>query len=154
MLWGMHPRRSIRGFTLLELLVVIAIIGILSAVVLAILNSARIEGRDARRIADLKEVRNALELYYDDVKSYPAAIDDLVPNYLTALPGDPLGNASYYYDQLGGGSDYHVGANLEITDHEALDSDEDSLSDTINGADTADCGGGSISGRRCYDIGP
>ncbi len=54
-----------RGFTLIELLVVIAIIGILSSVVLASLNSARAKSRDARRIADLKQIATALELYYD-----------------------------------------------------------------------------------------
>ena len=60
-----------RGFTLIELLVVIAIIGILASIVLASLNIARMKGRDARRIADLKEMQNALELYYSDHNAYP-----------------------------------------------------------------------------------
>ncbi len=51
------------GFTLIELLVVVAIIGILTAVVIASLNAARARGRDARRIRDIQEVRNAIELY-------------------------------------------------------------------------------------------
>ena len=55
-----------RGFTLIELLVVIAIIGILASVVLASLNSARKKGRDARRVADIKQVQLALELYFRD----------------------------------------------------------------------------------------
>lgn len=54
---------SRKGFTLIELLVVIAIIGLLSAVVLASLNTARTKGIDSQRIANLVSVRNALELY-------------------------------------------------------------------------------------------
>ena len=51
------------GFTIVELLVVVAIIGILAAVIIASLNAARARGRDARRIRDIQEVRNAIELY-------------------------------------------------------------------------------------------
>ncbi len=61
------------GFTLIELLVVIAIIGMLSSVVLASLNGARSKARDARRIADLQQIRTALELYYSAHNTYPAA---------------------------------------------------------------------------------
>lgn len=64
-----------RGFTLIELLVVIAIIGVLSSVVLASLNSARLKARDARRVSDAQEVRKALELYYDDYGRYPSNVD-------------------------------------------------------------------------------
>lgn len=53
-----------KGFTLIELLVVIGIIGILSAVVLASLNTARTKGNDAAIQTDLGTVRTEAEIQY------------------------------------------------------------------------------------------
>ncbi|MDO8593695.1 MAG: type II secretion system protein [bacterium] len=58
--------RPLRGFTLIELLVVIAIIGILSAVVLASLNTARTKGNDAGVKANLSTVGTQAALYLSD----------------------------------------------------------------------------------------
>lgn len=53
-----------RGFTLIELLVVIAIIGVLSAVVLASLNTARSKGTDAAVKSNLVQIRTQAEIFY------------------------------------------------------------------------------------------
>lgn len=59
----MYKNRS-RGFTLIELLVVIAIIGILSAVVLASLNTAKNKGNDAAVQSNLSTIQTQAEIYY------------------------------------------------------------------------------------------
>ena len=61
-----------KGFTLVELLVVIAIIAILSTLSVVALNSARAKSRDARRQSDIKQIRTALDMYYDsNNQQYP-----------------------------------------------------------------------------------
>lgn len=67
----MYKNRS-QGFTLIELLVVIAIIGILSAVVLASLNTARTKGQDAAIKSNLESARVQAELFYGNGSTYDA----------------------------------------------------------------------------------
>ena len=58
------------GFTLIELLVVIAIISLLATLAITSLNNARKKSRDAKRLADMKQIQKALDLYYDENGSY------------------------------------------------------------------------------------
>jgi type II secretion system protein G len=102
-----------RGFTLIELLVVVAIIGMLSSVVLSSLNTARGNARDARRLADMKQIRTALELFHNEYGRYPdsteglpsggetigtgGAIDTALQPFINPVPKDPLHDGSTYY---------------------------------------------------------
>lgn len=78
-----------KGFTLIELLVVIAIIGLLASVVLLALNSARAKSRDARRVADVRQISSAMELYFNDNSIYPPVTASLVPTYMGSFPTAP-----------------------------------------------------------------
>ncbi|MBY0538812.1 type II secretion system GspH family protein [Patescibacteria group bacterium] len=102
----MHTRIE-RGFTLIELMVVISIIGLLSAGILSSLSTASQRSRDANRIADIKQIQNALELYAaDNGGRYPVVASSfvsqlnsaLVPKYIPTLSEDPIpARARYRY---------------------------------------------------------
>ncbi|MFA7422014.1 MAG: type II secretion system protein [Melioribacteraceae bacterium] len=65
-----------QGFTLIELLVVIAIIGLLSAIVMAALNSARDKAKNSSKNQLVVQYMNAAELYRDKYGGYPNPGDD------------------------------------------------------------------------------
>lgn len=54
------------GFTLIELLVVIAIIGLISSILTVSFSVARMRGRDARRMADIRQMNSAIQMYIQE----------------------------------------------------------------------------------------
>ncbi|MDO8523862.1 MAG: prepilin-type N-terminal cleavage/methylation domain-containing protein [bacterium] len=136
--------RTKRGFTLIELLVVIAIIGILSSIVLASLNTARLKSRDTRRVADVKQLQLALALYFDSNAMYPTTLAPLASLYIAVIPTDPVTRAPYLYSALGSGttcSSYHLGATLEDGTNQALLGDVDAAAGTPCTGSAADFAG-------------
>jgi prepilin-type N-terminal cleavage/methylation domain-containing protein len=59
------------GFTLIELLVVISIIALLSTIVLAVVQDARIKAKNTAKNSLALEYIKALELYRNDHNTYP-----------------------------------------------------------------------------------
>lgn len=157
-----------KGFTLVELLVVIAIIAVLASIVLVSLNTARVKGRDARRLADIKSIQNALELYYDSTSgTYPIALTGLASTYIPAVPKDPNGttywNTGNYFYARSSASDatsYHLGAVLEDASHTGYNTDADFDSSALgytggfDGGDAGDCNAGTAGTPKCYDVKP
>ena len=134
-----------KGFTLIEILVVVSIIGLLSSVFLVGLGGFRSRGRDARRLADLRQVQNALEIYYTKCQRYPAGVNCAAgdPATWSALqtaitqsglgvfqiandPQNPQNSArTYGYAISVDGQSYILGSTLENSGDPSLNDDSD-----------------------------
>ncbi|OGH95186.1 MAG: hypothetical protein A2538_03375 [Candidatus Magasanikbacteria bacterium RIFOXYD2_FULL_41_14] len=121
-----------KGFTLIELLIVVAIIGLLSTLAVVALGSARVKARDSKRLADLKQLQTALELFYTDNNEYPTGSGVLLGStaaaclnstvgwattgcdnpYMGLVPVDPK-DGNYTYTAASSSSSYTITATLE-----------------------------------------
>jgi len=156
--------RKEKGFTLVELLVVIAIIGVLATLVLLQLGTARGRARDTKRIADVAQIRSAVEQYFEDNNgTYPADIDDAtVGKYFSSgkVPTDPLTATKQYNYCVIGTNGYQVATELEQK-AAALNADSDftDASPCLPGAgpvgsNNETCSSSSITDNDCvYDVG-
>lgn len=130
-----------KGFTLVELLVVMSILGVLITLIAGGFRTAQTRGRDAQRKSDLKEIANALELFYSDYGKYPpesssfilacpynptigsgtscawgsGEVTDSKTIYFKMLPDDPNSSQTYIYRIVPGSDDqkYQLFARLE-----------------------------------------
>jgi type II secretion system protein G len=138
-----------QGFTLIELLIVVAIIGLLATMAIIGLTTANQRARDSKRVADVKAIVSALELYWNDNAGYPllnnAVVGDIdtwgelntaLTAYVNQLPTDPYAqdtpkSATYFYTYLmdtSTSNKYYVGARLETASQQSLSQDIDTAS--------------------------
>src|SRR5687767_307098 len=111
----MTRNKTIKGFTFIELLVVVTIIAILTTVAAVSYTSTTKRSRDAKRLADLEQIRSALELCRAENGAYPANITSGVicggETYLSPIPTDPKGDSYTYTYQSA--SRYQICTTLE-----------------------------------------
>lgn len=93
------------GFTLIELLVVIAIIALMVGLALPNFVGSRERARDSKRKQELRQMKTALRLYYNDYQGYPA--DSGGPLYNQIKGCGPSGAATCPYS--GCGVDFSAG---------------------------------------------
>jgi prepilin-type N-terminal cleavage/methylation domain-containing protein len=157
-----------KGFTLLELIIVMALLGILGMMGAAMYTTSIMKGRDAKRIADLKAIQAALEIYKEEYGTYPTTgnwllstsgsatwLTGLTSSYIKALPVDPKnsggsppntnGNYNYAYWSgnwcgLTAGSYYILATRMEDTNGTACKSPKSAvISDTVSWPESS-CG--------------
>lgn len=120
------------GFTLVELLISISIIAILSMILTISFSRAQKNGRDQRRIADLKAIQNAAEqmmmlsgTYPTSPNSYKSTSNAWKVNnqvVLEKFPTDPKYSSGATYAVSGvGATGYCVCADLELSKGNARD---------------------------------
>ena len=127
---NINMKRSNAGFTLLELLVVLAILAMLAGLVAPKVMQQFGKGKHDAAVAQIGNLKSALELYKLDAMNYPQSLDTLTKgvngnkSVLDKLPKDPWGNNYQYrfpgehgdYDIVSYGSDGQPGGEGEARD--------------------------------------
>ncbi|MEK7067823.1 MAG: prepilin-type N-terminal cleavage/methylation domain-containing protein [Patescibacteria group bacterium] len=96
------------GFTLIEVLVVIFILGILLTLTIASLANSRAATRDVIRLSDVRQAQSALELYFYNKNSFPAAANivlgsgdyDVFCDTVAGFQGAEEGCSTIYFKKL------------------------------------------------------
>jgi len=91
---NLTPMSLTEGFTLIELLAVVGIIGVLAAVILASLGSARDKGADAAIRSNLANARSQAEVFYNTNTASPNSYIGLCNQAVT------VGGAKTLFDSM------------------------------------------------------
>lgn len=168
-------RRKRAGMTLMELLIVVSLLLIIITAGFTNYITQVKRSRDARRKADLEQIRAALEMYRADNGQYVSAVawiritgsDALSTalqggNYISAVPVDPIDNASdnsdpctdetiyrYNYISVDSGQGYVLTAIMNIEE-----SSDNSPCDSLSNWSASWCGppGGFPCRDYCYGV--
>lgn len=106
----------------MELLVIIGAIILLISLVVVSSRTPRQRARDNKRVDNLKQIFQALQLYYTTSGSYPLNSNQLAPDFIPVLPTDPIAGSVYEYwtDGTNAPQKFILKATLERSDIPAL----------------------------------
>jgi len=108
------------GSARLLLVVISAVVALVVIVAIVIIDppAQRLRSLDSRRTDDLGSLQRGIELYWNEHKSLPAGLAELVrERELGPLPTDPETGASYEYEPVGE-STYRLCANFALDTRE------------------------------------
>ena len=124
----MATGRKRRGFTLLEMMIIVLIVAVLVSIIAMMTRKANQRAKEGTLLAGLKDLRDAVQLFQNDVGGFPATLDDITATdssgvsagadgagnirtpvfyegpYLRRIPKDPMTNSTTWaYDNASGG---------------------------------------------------
>lgn len=89
--------RSKKGFTLVELMVVVIILGILVAIAIPIYNNVTGDAQKKACAANERTLEGAVAMYQAaNGGEMPDNLDELVPDFIEAVPTCPVDDSSSY----------------------------------------------------------